>query len=71
MVGVQMREQDAVHGSVQARPWTDSDQGANPIAQHGVRDHAVAVDLDQHRGVAEPGDREAGLVRRLSRRCSW
>jgi hypothetical protein len=41
------------------------------IAEHGIRDHALAVDLEQHRRVSEPRDaqprRTDGLGPRLER----
>ena len=58
MVSMQMREQHAVDRSDHVRIGDDPHERTDPVAQHGIGDHAHAVDLDQHRGVAEPGDRE-------------
>jgi hypothetical protein len=56
---VQVREQHAVD----AAKRTDADAGNDPdkrpdsVADHGIGEQSDAVDLEQHGGVPQPGDR--------------
>ena len=63
----QLGERDAAaRTSAAGRP---SRQRRGALAPDRIGEHAVAVDLDQHRRVAEPGDAQAGRGRRREARA--